>query len=371
MRTSTECNLVVSNDSALRVSRMSRSNDNRVQKIWYGGSRLRWLLIPFSWIYAAIITFRRFFYSTGLFRSQSVAAPVVIVGNIAVGGTGKTPLTIWLALQLAERGYKPGIISRGYGGIIGSKPMQVSTDSDLAVVGDEAVLMANRSACPVVVHPDRVAAAKLAIDLGANVIVSDDGLQHYRLARDFEIAVVDGTRRHGNRQLLPAGPLREPISRLRTSDQILLQRESGDGADQLCHWSDRPPVEFRLIASAICRPDNSDIRNIEDFSGTTVHALAGIGNPDRFFRLLEAREIDVIRHPLADHAEITQDDLDFDDDLDVVMTEKDAVKCRSLDTRQCWFVPVDVAIEDADAEELLDRILQKISLEEKAKDIQA
>ncbi len=350
---------------------MSRSNDNWVQKIWYGGSRLHWLLLPFSWIYAAIITFRRFLYSTGLFRSQSVAAPVVIVGNIAVGGTGKTPLTIWLALQLAEQGYKPGIISRGYRGMVGSKPMQVSADSDPAVVGDEAVLMASRSACPVVVHPNRVAAAKLAIDLGANVIVSDDGLQHYRLARDFEIAVVDGTRRHGNRQLLPAGPLREPVSRLRASDQILVQRESGEGADRSWHGSDRPPVEFRLIASAICRPDNSDIRNIEDFSGTTVHALAGIGNPDRFFRLLEAREIDVIRHPLADHAEITQDDLDFDDDLDVVMTEKDVVKCRSLDTRKCWFVPVDVSIDDVDAEDLLNRILQKIAPEDMAKDTQA
>ena len=352
----------------LRVSRMSRSNDNWVQQIWYGGSRLHWLLLPFSWIYAAIIKVRRFLYSSGVFRSQSVSAPVVIVGNITVGGTGKTPLTIWLAQQLAERGYKPGIISRGYRGMVGPKPMEVAADSDPAVVGDEAVLMANRSECPVVVHPDRVAAAKLAIDLGANVIVSDDGLQHYRLARDFEIAVMDGTRRHGNQQLLPAGPLREPVSRLQSSDQVLVQREYEDTADRSCHWSARPAVEFKLIASAICRPDNSEIRNIEDFSGSKVHALAGIGNPDRFFRVLEAREIEVIRHPLADHAEITQDDLDFDDDLDVLMTEKDAVKCRSLDTSKCWFVPVDVAIDDADAEDLLTRILQRISPQENAKD---
>ncbi len=350
---------------------MSRSNDNRFQKIWYGGSRLRWLLLPFSWIYAAIINCRRFLYSTGIIRSQSVAAPVVIVGNIAVGGTGKTPLTIWLALALAERGRKPGIISRGYGGIVGSKPMQVSADSDSAVVGDEAILMANRCACPVVVHPDRVAAAKLAIDLGVNVIVSDDGLQHYRLARDFEIAVVDATRRHGNRQLLPAGPLREPVSRLQLCDQILVQREAGDSSDRSCRGPDHSLVEFRLVASAICKLDNSEIRNIEDLSGTKMHALAGIGNPDRFFRLLEACGIDVIRHPLPDHAEITQDDLDFDDGLDVVMTEKDAVKCSSLDTSKCWYVPVDVVIDDAEAEELLDRILQKISPEEKAKDSQA
>jgi tetraacyldisaccharide 4'-kinase len=305
-----------------------------------------------------------------LIHSQSVSAPVVIVGNIAVGGTGKTPLTIWLAQQLAARGYKPGIISRGYHGRVGPKPMEVTSDSDPAIVGDEAVLIANRSEYPVVVHPDRVAAANLAIDLGANVIVSDDGLQHYRLARDFEITVVDGTRRHGNRQLLPAGPLREPVSRLQTSNQILVQRESENSADLSYRSSDRPPIEFQLTASAICRPDNSDIRNIEDFAGTKVHALAGIGNPERFFRLLEARDIEVIRHPLPDHAEITPGDLEFDDDLDVVMTEKDAVKCRWLDTRKCWYVPVDVAIDDADAEGLLNRILEKISPGEKDVDTQ-
>ena len=345
---------------------MSRSSDDWAQKIWYGGSRLRWLLLPFTWIYAAIIKVRRFLYSSGVFRSQRVSAPVVIIGNITVGGTGKTPLTIWLAQQLAARGYKPGIISRGYRGMVGPKPMEVTADSDPAVVGDEAVLMANRSECPVVVHPDRVAAAKLAIALGANVIVSDDGLQHYRLARDFEITVVDGTRRHGNRQLLPAGPLREPVSRLQASNQILVQRESEGSSEQQLSYrsSDRPPIEFRLIASAICRPDNSDIRNIGDFSGTKVHALAGIGNPERFFRLLEACDIDVIRHPLPDHAEITPGDIDFSDDIDVVMTEKDAVKCRWLDTSKCWYVPVDVAINDADTEDLLNRILQEISPED-------
>jgi len=339
---------------------MSRSNGNWVQKIWYGGSPLRWLLLPFTWLYAAIIVCRRLLYSSGLLRSQSVSVPVVIVGNIAVGGTGKTPLTIWLAQQLAARGFRPGIISRGYRGMVGPTPMQVTADSDPEKVGDEAIFIANRSGCPVVVHPDRVAAAKLAIEAGANVIVSDDGLQHYRLGRDFEIAVVDGARQHGNGQLLPAGPLREPVSRLQACDQILVQCESYESSGVLHGASDHPPVDFRLVASAICRSDDSDIRNIEDFSGTKAHAIAGIGNPERFFRLLEAHDIDVIRHPLADHAEITQDDLDFEDDLDVLMTEKDAVKCRKLDTNRCWYVPVDVAIDDTDAKELLDRILQKI-----------
>ncbi len=367
MRAFTACNSVVNNDGAL-ASRVSSGNDNWVQNTWYGESPLRWLLLPFTWIYSVVIACRRLLYSSGVLRSYQVFVPVIIVGNITVGGTGKTPLTIWLAQQLAANGYKPGIISRGYRGMVGPKPMEATADSDPAVVGDEAILIATRGACPVVVHPDRVAAAKLAIELGANVIVSDDGLQHYRLGRDFEIAVVDGTRRYGNRQLLPAGPLREPLSRLDTINQILVQRET-DGSSELLHRSsDPPPVDFRLVASAICRLDNSDIRNIGDFSGTKVHAIAGIGHPERFFRLLAAHDFDVIRHPLADHAGISQDDLDFDDDLDVVITEKDAVKCRSLDTSNCWYVPVDVAINDADAEELLDRIVRKISLHDKDKE---
>lgn len=340
---------------------MNRNNDNWVQNIWYGESPLRWLLLPLTWIYAAFVACRRILYSLGVLSSRCVSVPVIVVGNIAVGGTGKTPLTIWLAQQLAARGYNPGIISRGYRGSVGSRPVQATSASDPSVVGDEAVMIAARSDCPVVVHPDRVAAAELAIELGANVIVSDDGLQHYRLDRDFEIAVVDGTRRYGNRQLLPSGPLREPVTRLNTINQLFVQREA-DGSSELLHRSsDRPPLDFRLVASAISRLDKSDIRNIDDFSGTTVHAIAGIGNPERFFRLLEARDIKVIRHALADHAEISPDDIDFGDELDVIMTEKDAVKCGWLDTSNCWYVPVDVAINDADAEDLLDRIVQKIS----------
>ncbi len=367
MRAFTACNSVANNDGALN-SRVSSGNHIWVQNTWYGESPLRRLLLPFTWIYSVVIACRRLLYSSGVLRSYQVSVPVIIVGNITVGGTGKTPLTIWLAQQLAANGYKPGIISRGYRGMVGPNPMEATADSDPAVVGDEAILIASRSECPVVIHPDRVAAAKLAIELGANVIVSDDGLQHYRLGRDFEIAVVDGTRRYGNRLLLPAGPLREPLSRLDTINQILVQRET-DGSSELLHRSsDPPPVDFRLVASAICRLDNSDIRNIGDFSGTKVHALAGIGNPERFFRLLEGCDIEVIRHPLPDHADITPGDLDFDDDLNVVMTEKDAVKCRWLDTSNCWYVAVDVAFNDADTEDLLSRIFSKISSHEKDKE---
>ena len=172
---------------------------------------------------------------------------------------------------------------------------------------------------------------------------------------------MDGARGFGNRQLLPAGPLREPVSRLNTIDQVLVQLEPQDSKDPLHCSADRPPVVFRLAASAICRLDDSDIRDIGDFSGTRAHAIAGIGNPERFFRLLEAIGIDVIRHALPDHADITPQDLEFDDDFDVLMTEKDAVKCRRFDTSNCWYVPVDVGINGPDCAELLDRIVRKIS----------
>jgi len=337
---------------------VKRDIDNRVQKIWYGDSALRWLLSPFSWIYAAVIACRRSLYALGLKRSFSVAAPVVIVGNITVGGTGKTPLTIWLAEQLAARGHKPCIISRGYGGNSGSGPQQVTADSDPALVGDEAVLMAVRSHCPVIVHADRVAAANLAVELGASVIVSDDGLQHYRLRRDYEIAVVDGTRRYGNRQLLPAGPLREPISRLNSVNRILVQRASDGEAELSFRASDKPPMSFRLVASNVCRLDDSTVKSIQDFAGARVHALAGIGNPERFFRLLEAHGIEIIRHPLPDHAQIEPQDLEFADDFEVFMTEKDAVKCRWLDTGNCWYVPVEVVIDESEARDFVDSIVQ-------------
>jgi len=340
---------------------MLRSFENRLHNIWYGGSSLRFLLLPLTWVYFAVVACRRFLYASGLLRSRRVAVPVVIVGNITVGGTGKTPMTIWLAQQLAARGYTPGIISRGYRGTTGAQPQQATAGSDPAIVGDEAIMVANRSGCAVVVHADRVAAAWRAIELGATVIVSDDGLQHYRLGRNYEIAVVDGTRRYGNRHLLPAGPLREPVSRLDSVDQILIQMADDGNSEFLRRASDRPPVEFRLTAARICRLDNSATRRIGEFSGTRMHALAGIGHPERFFRLLEAHNIEVIRHPLPDHADIQPQDLEFGDDLDVVMTEKDAVKCRGFQAGNCWYVPVDVAMDDTQAADLLGRIVSKIT----------
>jgi len=330
-----------------------------VAGVWYGRSRLRWALLPLAWIYRLVTAARRSLYHVGVFRSQSVGVPVIVIGNITVGGTGKTPVTIWLSQALRQRGWQPGIVSRGYRGNTGSRPVEANRESDPQVVGDEALLMARKSGCPVVVHPDRVAAARKLVGTGVDVVLADDGLQHYRLARDYEIAVVDGTRGLGNGCLLPAGPLREPAGRLKSVDCVLVQRESA--ADPAAALPlDRETLEFRLEPGRVERVDGSASRTLDDFSGSTAHAVAGIGHPERFFRMLEHRGIRVKRHPLADHAPIVQSTIDFDDDDPVFMTEKDAVKCRSLDTSDCWYVDVDIAFAGGGADVLLDSITSRL-----------
>jgi tetraacyldisaccharide 4'-kinase len=336
---------------------MSASAERRVTQLWYGGSPLFRLLLPLTWLFSLFVAVRRRLYAAAILKSCRVGVPVIVVGNISAGGTGKTPVTAWLAASLKKSGFNPGIVSRGYGGSTGDRPRRVTADSEPAVVGDEAILLAARCECPVVVHPDRVAAARMVVEAGADVVISDDGLQHYRLARDFEIAVVDGSRGFGNGALLPAGPLREPISRLADVDAVLVQRQPDDDVEFLRRATDRRPLQFRLKPTVVAGVDNSKAKPIEDFAGETVHAVAGIGNPDRFFRLLESYAIRVYRHPLPDHAEIAPADITFDDGLPVLMTEKDAVKCRWLDTRKCWYVPVELVFEGPGERRLLEQIV--------------
>lgn len=340
---------------------MRKAAERGIARIWYGGSRLYWLLLPLGWLFALVVACRRRLYRSGLFQAYSVEVPVVVVGNISVGGTGKSPLAAWLAKSLLDRGRQPVLISRGFRGKVGALPLTVTADSDPAVVGDEAIMLAVTSGCPVVVHPERVAAAKKAIDLGAEIIIADDGLQHYRLARDLEIAVVDGARGFGNGQLLPAGPLREPLGRLDSVDKVVVQRQPGAPQKILRRASDRRPLHFTLVASSINRLGDSDVRDLEEFRGRKMHAIAGIAHPERFFRMLERHGIQVIRHPLPDHADISQSDLLFADHLDVLMTAKDAVKCRQLDTSNCWYVPVDVRFEGNDGELLLRLLLDLVA----------
>ena len=228
------------------------------------------MLTPLSLVFRVVVWLRRFAYRAGLLRSYKVSLPVIITGNITAGGTGKTPLVIWLADYLRGKGYRPGIISRGYGGKASSWPQQVRSDSDPAMVGDEAVLLAGATRCPMAVGPDRVAAARALIEHSdCDVILSDDGLQHYALQRDIEIVVIDGVRRFGTGFSIPAGPMREPARRLQEVDLVVI---NGLGSGQ--------EHQMRMnLGDAHNLLDKDIRRRLSSFQGKAVHAIAGIGNP--------------------------------------------------------------------------------------------
>lgn len=299
-----------------------------IQSGWYGNGRLPWWCYPLATFYGAVIATRRAFYRLGWLRSVRLRCPVIVVGNLTAGGAGKTPLTLALIDALHTRGYRPGVVSRGYGGRR-SQPILLDDKPDPAEVGDEPCLIRS-TGVPVAVGRDRPAAAQLLLDAGCNVVIADDGLQHYRLARDIEICVIDGERRFGNGRLLPAGPLREPLQRLDIVDF------------RVCNGGTPQPGEISMhLQGGIVRELRSgQEQSIAGFSGKRVHAVAAIGNPQRFFASLAARGMDVIAHPFADHHAFTRVDLAFDDDLPVLMTEKDAVKCRAFAPSGWWSVPV-------------------------------
>jgi tetraacyldisaccharide 4'-kinase len=313
-----------------------------LDKFWYGGVSPPWWMRLLSAVYGAMSRIRRSAYSWRLARSTRLACPVVVVGNLTVGGTGKTPLVCWLAGQLIELGFKPGVVSRGYGGS-SRAPRLVQASDNADKVGDEAILLARRSRVPVATGRNRPAAAQLLINAGCNVIVSDDGLQHYALQRDCEIIVIDGDRRFGNGRLLPAGPLREAPARLKRADAVVINGgdAESDGA-----------MRMRLLATSAVAMKYGTAKPLREFSGQSVHAIAAIGNPQRFFAMLRAVGISVVEHPLPDHAKLGIDDISFPDDLPVLMTEKDAVKCREIAGPHHWYVPVSVAFAAGDAEKL-------------------
>jgi tetraacyldisaccharide 4'-kinase len=327
---------------------VSASADSFLQRVWYD-REAQWLsltLLPLSWLFGLVVACRRAAYRLGVLRRMRVSRPVVVIGNVTVGGTGKTPFTIWLATQLQARGARVGIVLRGYGGNSAHWPRDVSSDSSPQEVGDEAVLLANRTGAIVVAGPDRVAAAQRAIELGAEIVLSDDGLQHYRLARDREIVVIDGRRGVGNRRLLPAGPLREPVGRLAQADLRVVSWRDG---------SPRPLTPVAATIQACARLVEatalvgSERRPIEAFKGTRVHAVAGIGHPQQFFAALQQLGIEVAPHALPDHAQPTAADICFPDQLAVLMTEKDAVKCRAIADHRHWAVRMDVMVSEQDA----------------------
>ncbi len=321
-------------------------------KIWYSNHWAARLLLPLTWIFVQLVALRTALYNKGLLRARRLPLPVVIVGNINVGGTGKTPLTIWLSQRLRREGWVPGILARGYRGASSEWPQLVTLNSDPALVGDEALVLARRSGCKVAVGPDRASAGELLIKEGVDVLLSDDGLQHLKLQRDFEILVVDGERGFGNGRCLPAGPLREPLARAARVDFII--QNGGDVPVPIPSEAPRAIMKLRqLVAVPVA---GGETRRLADFAASPVHALAGIGNPERFFRQLEELGLEVIRHALPDHAELTMDDALFMDNLPVLMTEKDAVKCTEFADQRHFFVPVTAELRENDARNLINLI---------------
>ena len=318
---------------------------------WYKNpSRLMvWLNYPLGSLFVALLAFRRFLYRIGIIGSWRGPVPVIVVGNITVGGTGKTPLVIWLVKQLRASGYTPGIISRGYKGV--AKVSKEVLDSDLAsVVGDEPLLMARLASCPVWIGKDRPAAARGLIKAHpeCDVIISDDGLQHYALQRDFEIVVVDGARMYGNQFMLPFGPLREPLSRLSSVDAVVLNGSESAKAGEF---------QMRLSGDlfySLVSPKKTV--QADYFYNKKVQALAGIGNPSRFFSYLRRLGLDVIEHRFPDHYQFQAFDLQMPGADIILMTEKDAVKCLHFARGNVWVLPVEAEVSGG----LEDKVIGKI-----------
>ncbi len=315
-----------------------------LESAWYGNGRAPWWTRPLAALYGAVIRLRSSLYFFGWLRSVRLPVPVIVIGNLSVGGTGKTPLTIAVVAALRARGYRPGVVSRGYGGNQ-REPLLLADAPDPAQVGDEPCLI-HASGVPVAVGRDRPAAGRLLLDAGCNVLVADDGLQHYRLARDVEICVIDGVRRFGNRRLLPAGPLREPLSRLQRVDLRVCNGGIAEDGEY--------PMQLR--GGNVVALDDGRTQLLACFSGQRVHAVAAIGNPRRFFDSLRAAGVEPIEHAFADHHEFVATDLDFADGLPVLMTDKDAVKCRRFAQPHWWRVPVQADLPQAFYEALDKRL---------------
>lgn len=315
-----------------------------IEDHWYRDDAVARLLAPVAALFCGLVRLRRAAYRRGWLRAERAPVPVVVVGNITVGGTGKTPLVVWLTERLARAGYRPGVVSRGHGGQGGRDPEWVASDSPPERVGDEPVLIAARTGRPVVVAADRPAAIRHLLEHTAcDCVVADDGLQHYRMARDVEIAVVDGRRRLGNGRCLPAGPLREPAARLDEVDFVVANGAPGPGE-----------VDMDLEAEDLVNlADPYRRMPLSDLADGPVHAVAGIGHPERFFRMLGAAGMEVIGHPFPDHHRFQPRDLDFGDGRPVVMTQKDAVKCRAFAHAGQWYLPVAAVLPEGFGERVV------------------
>lgn len=316
-----------------------------IARIWSGESPLWRLLLPLSWLYGLVSGLIRLSYRLGLKKAWRAPVPVVVVGNLTAGGNGKTPVVIWLVEQLQQRGIRVGVVSRGYGGKAASYPLVLNSATGTSEAGDEPVLIYQRTGAPVAVSPQRSDAVRALLAVhDLQLIVTDDGLQHYGLARDKEIVVIDGVRRFGNGWWLPAGPMRERASRLRSVDAIIANggvARPGEIAMQL-----RPGQAVNVL--------NGERRDVASFDN--VVAMAGIGHPPRFFATLEGSGVRPIKTvALADHQALTHADVAalVTERQTLLMTEKDAVKCRAFAEANWWYLPVDAIMTDERAQRLL------------------
>ncbi len=324
---------------------------------WMRRSLLAWLLLPLGLLFAGLSALRRGLYRQGFLKSIRLSRPVIVVGNVTVGGSGKTPLTLWLVDALIKRGYRPGIISRGYGGSVsaGGGMRQVLPTDNPAQTGDEPLLMARRGLCPVWIGRDRAAVglALLAAHPDVDVLVTDDGLQHYRLARDVEIVVMD-TRGAGNGFPLPAGPLREPLSRIRRVQALVFNGGRPDSRIP----GDVPAFAMCLTGRTFQNLVGPGLHcDAASFAGKRVEALAGIGHPQRFFDHLASLGVTASDHPFPDHHAYTAADLNFPGADVLLMTEKDGVKCAALAPAHAWVLRVDAEVDAA----LVQLIVEKLN----------
>ncbi|AXI82873.1 tetraacyldisaccharide 4'-kinase [Xylella taiwanensis] len=338
---------------------MSSRRAPRIPEYWYGQVPVPPLMRFLETIYAGVTNLRRLAYRRGWRRRSEVPVPVVVIGNLIAGGTGKTPLTIEMVARLREAGWIPGIASRGYGRCDPKIPRWIQADTPTELAGDEPVMIAWKTGMRVRVDVDRSAAAHALVAEGCNIVVCDDGLQHYRLRRDIEIEVIDGQRRYGNGRLLPAGPLREPVERGCICDFRVLNL--GQDSDRPASGAGPHEWQMRLHIDHVQPLQGFRLRSLDAFSGQRVHAVAGIAHPERFFEMLRQRGIGVVPHAFPDHHFYRTEDFAFGSRLPVLMTEKDAVKCRAFADDWFFSVPLRVELPVAFWIGLFDRLDQLVS----------
>jgi tetraacyldisaccharide 4'-kinase len=341
-------------------SDQKRAASTSITDAWYQGAIWLYIFAPLSLLYLVLIYLRTLFFKLGFLSSYRSSLPVVVVGNITVGGTGKSPLVAYLVRSLQAKGYRPGIISRGYGAEISKdESREVLPSSVASEVGDEPLMLKQALGCPIFVSPNRMLSIQALENQGCDIVICDDGLQHYALQRDIEISVFDGARGVGNRFLLPMGPMRELSGRLdRVDFKVINGASKIPGLEKLDDTirMDLLPARLLPLTDEPDLVEKAPAKDLSEYAGKTVNAVAAIGNPERFFELLERNGMIVNRYAFEDHHSYCTEDFEFADALPLIMTEKDAVKCRSLGLKNAWYLPVEAVLEKNLAELIIEKI---------------